>query len=154
MLLSGHGKPGGSTARLSEVGTTAAVRSAAVAARNPSGGSGAAGGSASAVGQSLGGAVGARWRPRVEESRARGAARSLMPGRSAAHRAWVETGTAGTGLRNQFVDLVAGGRSDRAGMRGQVPPLASLANSAATGMELPTSCRTSAGARPRQDPAV
>ena len=147
MLLSGHGKPGGSAARLSEVRTTAAVRSAAVAARNTSGGSGAAGGSASAVGQSLGGAAQARWSPGAEEVRARGAPRPLTPRRSAAHRAWVETRTAGAGLRDQLVDFLAGGPSDRAGMRDQVPPLASLADPAATGMELPASGGTGAGAR-------
>ncbi len=54
MLLSGHGKPGGSAARFSEVGGAAVVRGSAVAPRSASSRSGPAGGSASAVGQPLG----------------------------------------------------------------------------------------------------
>jgi len=46
-----------------------------------------------------------------------------------------------------FVDFVARGPSDRAGMRGEVPPLASLADSAAIGVEVPASGGTGAGTR-------
>ena len=75
MLLSGHGKPCGSTARLSEVRGAAAVGGSAVAARNPSGRSGEAGGSASAVGESVGRAVEARRSASAEEGRTRRAQR-------------------------------------------------------------------------------
>ena len=61
----------------------------------------------------------------------------------------LKRGPQASGVRNQSVDFVARGPPDRAGMRGEVSPLASLADSAATGMELPASGRTCAGARRR-----
>jgi hypothetical protein len=154
VLLCGHGKPGGSKTRFSEVGRTAAVRGAAVAPRSTSGRSGAPGGSASAVGQSLGRTTEAGWCTGFETGRTRRAQSAFTSGRFTADRAWVETWAAGPGLRNQLVDFVARGPLDRAGMRGEVPPVASLADSAATGMELPASGGTGVGARRRQDPAV
>ncbi len=65
-----------------------------------------------------------------------------------------EARAASLGIRNQSVDFVARGPPDRAGMRGEVSPIASLADSAATGLELPASGRTGAGTGRSQDPAV
>src|SRR6266513_2813157 len=65
-----------------------------------------------------------------------------------------EAWAASSGLRNQFVDLVARGPSDRRGMRSPLPCLASLAHSGAVGLELPASSGAGAGAGRRKDPAV
>src|SRR5271157_2698979 len=98
MIPSGDGKSGGSTARLSEVGGAALVGSSAVAPRSASGGSGAAGRRASAIGESLGRATEAGRATGFEEGWARRTPRPLAPRRSAAHRAWVETRAPGAGL--------------------------------------------------------
>src|SRR5579859_7840313 len=154
MLRSGHGKPGGGAARFSEVRGAAVVGGSAVTSRSASSRSGTAGGRASAVGQPLGSTTEARRAAGAEAGGACRAQSALTPGRLTAHRAWVETWAAGSGLRNRPVDLVARGPSDRAGMRGEVPPLAGLADFAATGLELPASGRTCAGTERRKDPAV
>ena len=54
----------------------------------------------------------------AEESGARWTQTALASRRSAADRARIETRAASAGVRNQSVDVVAGGPSDRAGMRG------------------------------------
>src|SRR5882762_3169994 len=154
MLLSGHGKPCGSAARLSEVRGAAAVRGSTVAPRSASGGSGPAGRGAPAVGQSLGRTTEAGRGTRLETSRTRRTQSAITPGGFTTHRAWVETRPGGAGLRNQLVDFGARGPSDRAGMRCEVPSLAGLADSAATGMELPASGRARAGTRRRQDSSL
>src|SRR5213593_3501957 len=79
---------------------------------------------------------------------------AFASGRSEAYRARAEAWAASSGLRNQFVDLVARGPSDRRGMRSPLPCLASLAHSAAVGLELPASSGAGAGAGRRKDPAV
>src|SRR5208283_851631 len=147
MLGSGHGKPCGSTARFTEVGGAAVVGSSAVTPRSTSGGSGPAGRGASPIGQSLGAAAGAGRSAGAQAGGACRAQSALTPGRLTTYRAWSETRTADPGVRNQPVDLVARGPSDRAGMWGEVPPLASLADSAATGLELPASGGAGLGAR-------
>src|SRR5208282_5771497 len=129
-------------------------RGAVVASGSASCRSRSSGGSTPAIGESLGGATEGGRDTGFEKGWARGRARPLTPRRSAAHGGWLETRTAGAGLRNQFVDFVARGPLDRAGMRSEVSPFASLANSAAIGMELPASSGACAGARRREDPAM
>ena len=77
MLRSGHGKPGGSAARFSEVGGAAVVRGSAVTSRSASSRSGPAGGSASAVGEPLGSTTEARRTAGAEAGRARRAQSAL-----------------------------------------------------------------------------
>ena len=154
MLLSGHGKRCGSTARFSEVGGTTVIGGSVVTSGSTSGRSRSSGRGTSTIGQPLGRTTEAGRRPGLETSRTRGAQSAFASGRFTAHRAWVEAGAAGPGLRNGSVDLVARGPSDRAGMRGEVSPVASLAHSAATGLELPASGRARAGTRRREDWSV
>jgi len=147
MLLSGHGKPGGSTERFRGVRTAAFAGRGTAARRSSSGGSGAAGGSAPAVGQSLGGAAQGRRTAGPEKSGTRGTARAFASGRLATDRKGPETGSGGAGLRNRSLDFVAGGAPDRAGMRGEISSRAGVADSAPVGVELPASGGTSAGTR-------
>src|SRR5881409_1580740 len=91
---------------------------------------------------------------RPEESGTGGTQTAFACGRSAAHRARADAWATSSGLRNQFVDLVTGGAPDRRGMRSPLPCLASLAHSAAVGLELPASSGAGAGAGRRKDPAV
>src|SRR5438128_12636611 len=111
-------------------------------------------GSASAVSEPLGAATPAGRTARPEESGTGWAQTAFASGRSEAYRARAEAWAASSGLRNQFVDLVARGPSDRRGMRSPLPCLASLAHSAAVGLELPASSGAGAGAGRRKDPAV
>ena len=69
-------------------------------------------------------------------------------------RARAEAWAGSAGLRDRFVDGVAGGALDRGGMRGPLPCLAGLAHSAATGLELPASGGTRSGAGPKPRPAA
>jgi hypothetical protein len=146
MLPSGHGKPGGSTARLSGVRGPAVIGCPVVAPRTACGRSRAAGGSTSAVGQPMGGAVEARWKTGAEKGQVRWPQSTPRPGGSTTCRAGIETWTAGSRLRNQLVDFVARGPLNRAGMRSEVSLFASLADFAAAGMELSASGGTGAGA--------
>src|SRR5438067_3947341 len=131
-----------------------AYSGSAVAAGSSSGGSGPPGGSASAVSEPLGAATPAGRTARPEESGTGWAQTASASGRSEAYRARAEAWAASSGLRNQFVDLVARGPSDRRGMRSPLPCLASLAHSGAVGLELPASSGAGAGAGRRKDPAV
>src|SRR5712692_3767588 len=126
----------------------------AVAAGSSSGGSSPPGGSASAVREPLGAATPAGRTALPEESGTGWAQTAFASGRFAAHRARAEAWATSSGLRNQFVDLVAGGAPDRRGMRSPLPCLASLAHSATVGLELPASRGAGAGAGRRKDPAV
>jgi len=154
VLLSGHGKPGGSTKRLRRVRRAAFAGRATAARRRSSGGGGTAGGRASAISQSLGDATAARRNASAEESSACGAASAFASGRPAPDREGVEARTGGTGLCHQFVDGVARSPLDRAGMRGEISSRAGVADSAPVGVELPAAGGTGAGARRRQDSAV
>jgi transposase len=122
VLLCGHGKPGGSKTRFSEVGRTAAVRGAVVAPRSTSGRSGAAGGvhrqSVSRWAEQLK----PRWCTGFEEGRARRAQSARRPEDLRRIERGTEARAASVGLRNQSVDRVARGALDRAGMRGEVHP--------------------------------
>ena len=69
-------------------------------------------------------------------------------------RARAEAWPGGSGLRNQFVDLGAGGAFDRGGMRSCVPSRTCVAHPAAVGMELSASHRARPGAGRGEDPAV
>src|SRR5439155_18631915 len=92
--------------------------------------------------------------PDLPESGARRTQTSAGCGRPEQDRARAEAWATSSGLRNQFVDLVARGPPDRRGMRSPLPCLASLAHSAAVGLELPASSGAGAGAGRRKDPAV
>jgi hypothetical protein len=154
MLLSGHGKPSGSTERFRGVRRSAFASCATAARRSSSGRSGAGGGRTSAVRQSLGGATATGWNPSAEESRACGAASAFASRRPAPDRERSEARTGGARLRHRSLDFVAGSAPDRAGMRGEISPRAGVAHPAPVGMELPASGGTGAGARRRKDSAV
>src|SRR5207245_8557362 len=101
--------------RFSGTGAATLRRGSAVAAGSSSVGSGPPGGSASAVSEPLGAATPAGRTARPEESGTGWAQTAFASGRSEAYRARAEAWAASSGLRNQFVDLVARGPSDPRG---------------------------------------
>ena len=113
MLSSVYGKPSRSSARLSGTGAAALTGGAAIGERSPSVRSGTAGRGASAVGQSLGTTTGGSRAVEFEESGARRTQTSPRWGRPEEDRAWAEARAGSAGLRNRFVDGVAGGAPDR-----------------------------------------
>ena len=137
MLCSEHGKPKRCTERLPKVGTAALPRRQAAAAGSSAGGSGPAGRGTSAVGGSLGPAACRGWTKVAEESWTCRAQAALEGSRPAADRARPEAWPTSLGIRDRFVDLLACGTPDRERVRGPLPSFASLADSAAAGMELP-----------------
>src|SRR5271166_1396261 len=146
MLLSVHGESGGSTQKLRGTGTSAdAGRASAGEGVQPVGG-GTAGGSPSPVGQPVGGAVAERGSSRAEAGGPGGPEATAEWTGFAEDRAWAEARAGSSGVRNRFVDGLAGGALDRAGMRGPLPFLAGLAHPAAAGMELSASERAGTGA--------
>src|SRR2546425_1594566 len=127
VLRFGHGKPGRSAARLSGTGAAALAGGAVAEKGSPSVRSGATSRGPSAVGQSpLGPATGGSWAVRFEESGARWTQTSPECRRPEEDRARAEARARSTGLRNRFVDGVAGGPP---GLRGSRWPLPRLAGS-------------------------
>src|SRR6202158_3431476 len=123
MVLSAHGQSSGSAARLSGTGAAALAGGAVAEQRSPSVRGGTASRSPSAVGESLGPATGGLRLSRFAESRARRTPNSAAGRRPAEDRAWAEARSGSSGLRNRFVDGVAGGAPDRGGMGGLPPCL-------------------------------
>src|SRR2546426_9664417 len=123
VLRFGHGKPGRSAARLSGTGAAALAGGAVAEKGSPSVRSGATGRGPSAVGQSLGPATGGSWAVRFEESGARWTQTSPECRRPEEDRARAEARARSTGVRNRFVDGVAGGPPDLGGMWGALPGL-------------------------------
>ena len=78
----------------------------------------------------------------------------LQCGRSEEDRARAEAWAGSSGLRNRFVDGVAGGAPDRGRMRGPLPCLAGLAHPASAGMELSAAHWAGVRAGRREDPDV
>src|SRR5713226_3501255 len=136
VLRFGHGKPGRSAARLSGTGAAALAGGAVAEKGSPSVRSGAASRGPSPVGQPLGPTAGGSWAVRFAEGGARRTQTSAACGRSEEDRARAEARAGSSGLRNRFVDGVAGGAPDRGRMRGPLPCLAGLAHPAAAGMDL------------------
>src|SRR5437667_5887227 len=146
MLPLAHGESGGSTTGLSGVGAAALTGGAVAEAGSPSVRSGTASRGPSAVGQPLGPTAGGSRAVRFAESGARRTQTSAGCGRSEEDRARAEARAGSNGLRNRFVDGVAGGAPDRGRMRSPLPCLAGLAHPAAAGMELSASHGAGAGA--------
>ena len=78
----------------------------------------------------------------------------LSPQQLREDRARAQAGPRGAGLRNQSVDLGAGGAFNPTGMRDCVPSRPRVAHPAAVGMELSASGGAGAGAGQSQDSAV
>src|SRR5256712_6868722 len=103
-----------------------------------------------------------RWAQQLEEGGLRGLKRAgragrksaTAPGRFAANRTRPQARAATSGLRERPVDVGAGRPSDRERMRGPLPRRPCVADSAATGMELPEAHRTGPGAGRREDSCV
>ena len=108
----------------------------------------------STIRQSLGAAVGGRRTAGAEAGRTSGTQSPPAAGRPAAHRTRPQARAASSGLRERSVDVGAGRPPDRERMRGPLPRRPCVADSATTGMELPTACRTGTGAGRREDPAM
>jgi hypothetical protein len=145
-VLSAHGKSSRSAERLSGTGAAALASGAVAKEGSPSVRGGAASRSPSAVGEPPGPATGGRRLSRFAESGARRKQTSAACRRPAEDRAPAEAWAGSSGVRNRFVDRVAGGAPDRERMWGSLPCLAGLTHSAAVGMELSASHWAGAGA--------
>ena len=154
MLSSKHRKSKRCSTRLRKTGTAALARRGAVAAGRSSGGSGPAGGRASAIRESLGPATGRGRTKGAAEGRARRAQAAPEDSRPAAHRTRTAARAGSAGIRNQFVVGLARGRPDRTGMWRTLQSFAGLAHPAATGLELPASRGTGPRAGRGQDSGV
>jgi len=154
VLSSAHGKSSRSSARLSGTGAAALTGGAATEERNPSVRSGTAGAGASAVCQSLGPTSGSRGAIRFEEGGACRTQTSPECGGPEEDPARPEARAGNSGLRNRFVDGMAGSAPHRGGVWGPLPCLAGLAHLAATGLELPAAGGSCPGAEREEDPVV